>query len=78
MKIHVQYGSTKHKQKAGDVCTHKRHGRQVRIHARSDGCMLYNHGKPVYEWVELTMENLEANMLGRLKHLLVEGVPNEL
>ena len=70
MKIHIQPGLKKPKPKSGDIRESKKHGRQIRVHSRIDGVMLYKRGKPVFEWVDLTAENLEANRLRHMKHLL--------
>jgi hypothetical protein len=37
--------------KAGDRRATKKHGEQVRVHARSNGMLMVANGRYVYEWV---------------------------
>lgn len=53
MRIHISYGPARKKPKQGDRRVTKKHGEQVRVFQRSQGCYVVNNGRPCYEWVAI-------------------------
>ena len=73
MKITVQSGVHRAKQKTGQVRTHAG-VKQVRVRERASGALVVRNGRPAYEWVALTPDTVAAH---RLQHLNLL-VPDEI
>jgi hypothetical protein len=76
MKIHIVQPKKHPPARVGQIRETKAHGKQVRVRERASGMQVTRNGRPAYEWVALTPENVAAH---RLEHLdLFNKVPNEL
>lgn len=52
MIIHIRTIPTRPKPKTGDIRTTKKHGLQIRIPYKIDGCYIVSSGRQMYEWIK--------------------------
>jgi hypothetical protein len=64
MRIHFTTGPARKKPKVGDRRNTKKHGEQIRVFERSQGCYVVSNGRPCYQWVAIS----EANEHGAAHH----------
>lgn len=64
MKITIISGPQRKKPHVGDRRVTKKHGEQIRVFQRSQGCYVVSSGRPCYEWVPIA----EANKHGAAHH----------
>ena len=54
MRIHISYGPARKKPHVGDRRVTKKHGEQIRVFQRSQGCFVFSNGRQCYEWVPIS------------------------
>jgi hypothetical protein len=52
MVINIRTTPTRTKPKTGDIRTTKKHGLQIRIPYKIDGCYIVSSGRQLYEWIK--------------------------
>jgi hypothetical protein len=57
MRIHISYSPARKKPMVGDRRTTKKHGEQIRVFERSQGCYVVSNGRPCYQWVPISEAN---------------------
>lgn len=68
MKITIITGRQRKKPKQGDRRVTKKHGEQIRVFLRSQGCYVVSNGRQLYEWVPIS----EARAYGAAHHWTAE------
>lgn len=64
MRIHISFGPKRKKPQQGDRRVTKKHGEQIRVFQKSQGCYVVSNGRHCYEWVPIA----EAAAYGAAHH----------